>query len=101
MAYGNYQNRPVILKTSGANPIAGRLTVASGNSTQVVSTTAVKSDSIISILLQTSNASHQSVVVSVGSINPGVNVTFALSNASCHSDAAIIWKIDQSAAPGA
>lgn len=73
--------------------MAGRTSVLSGQTTIVVSTAACNSNSIISYGIQTSVTSHRFIDVVVGTINPGVNLVFALDKATVTSDYTIMWRM--------
>lgn len=73
--------------------LAGRTSVASGSTTVVVSTAACNSDSIINIGIQTAVTSHRFIDVVVGTINPGVNLVFALDKATVTSDYVVMWRL--------
>jgi len=92
--FGPTLRGPVLTKAqSASNQFAGRTTLASGSATVTVSTTSVKSDSIIFHALQAATVS--SGAICVRSINPGVAFSFGWTDGGARAfDSTIMWRIE-------
>ena len=72
---------------------AGRASVASGDGTALITTTAVNADSIVLTGFQSYVGSNVSQVVKVASINPGVNMTLEITPAPVGPEFDIMFSI--------
>jgi hypothetical protein len=80
--------------TGGDGAFAGRTTISAGSLQQVISTTAVESDSIILLTAHTSVASNGFGSVCVKSITDGTSFTVGFTgNLAATGDIAVMWRI--------
>lgn len=85
--------RSPILVSSG---VAGRATVASGDTTVDVALTAVNSDTVIMLTSESDVASHRALVAQVSSKAPGVGFTVKVNNATVDSHYVGWWLVRRS-----